>query len=210
MTWREFAARRCQTFTLPAGLATDRALIQEQTCARGTWHLLATCTLCSRTSGSGVVHAAILAFMTRFAHASAYLEACEDPDERDAIRVLIHPLGMQEQRMNALERMTRQFLFEIPRLEDVTQLFGVGAFARDSHRVFGHGLLAGVQDRNVAGAAAWLCDAARRRVSGLTFAVPPPGDTRYGADNSDGEDATPGGGDADADADDDDDDGNEK
>lgn len=81
------------------------------------WHHLASCMLCSRTSGSVVVHAAIARFFECFDTPSAVLEA-----DSDALRVIIAPCGLQDSRCNAIKRMSHDFLAMVRDTATATRL----------------------------------------------------------------------------------------
>ena len=69
---------------------------------------------CSRTSGSGVIHAAIYRFLWEYPTPTAVLRAPGD----EVRRLIEHPLGLADTRYRAVSGMSRAFLQEV-RLESL-------------------------------------------------------------------------------------------
>jgi hypothetical protein len=167
LPWRAYYTFRCSVWDAPP---SPLGLIQERY-ARDPWRLLAACLLCSRTSGSAVVHATVAAFFAAYPTPSSVLEAAATPGGLAVLGALLHPLGLHREAV--LPRTARGFLSQGWTGGDgVRQLYGCGAFTHDSWRVFCLGHAAAVArdkdaDRNVRAYASWAVANAKRSSSAI-------------------------------------------
>jgi hypothetical protein len=104
------------------------SLIQELYCC-DPWKLIISCLLCSRTSGSAVVHATIADFFIRYPTPSHVLDA-----DVSSLAALLLPLGLNRERV--ITRTASGFLASTWTGGIVSSLYGCGRFTHDSWRVF--------------------------------------------------------------------------
>ncbi|CAL5229426.1 g12748 [Coccomyxa viridis] len=86
----------------------------------------------SRTTGGPTIRNAILGFLEAFPDPSAVLEA-----SNKELEVVIGPLGLQEVRRKALQRMSHDFFATA--WKEPSEFHGCGKFAADSWRIFCRG-----------------------------------------------------------------------
>ena len=147
--WRKYVIERSCRAACP--LRDEGPLIQEFWAGVSPWHVMLTCLLCSRTSGSAVVHSAIHQLHERFPTPSSLLQAFEEDEDAamDETWQIVGPLGMQEQRIRFMRNMTLGYLFTDWPAVGPTALMGIGRFGEDSVRVCCHGITWDVDDCNV-------------------------------------------------------------
>lgn len=131
----------------PARIALPAAIILLHA---DPWQHIVCCVLCSRTSGSDSIRSAIADFFSLFPSPTAVLEA-----DDAAIKAVIHPLGLQLDRLAAVRAVARDFL--ATDWQEPAQFKGCGKFVTDSWRIFCKG------SRVAKGDKAWDCSGAGER-----------------------------------------------
>jgi len=121
--WKRYCTRR---MSFVSREVSPLALIQEQFTDPFS-HLMA-CALCSRTSGSELIHRTICDTIRSFPNPSAVLDA----DDGD-ICARILPLGLSETRLRTLRSLAEGFL--LTDFEDPSEFWGIGEFASQSYHL---------------------------------------------------------------------------
>ncbi len=130
--WRRYYIQRVAWFVLPT---SPIQLIQEF--QRGDpWRIMVACQVASRTGASLAKHDVIGSVLSAFPTPTAMMSA-----PKDTLEAMLDRVGMQEQRANALLRMSGGFLgdWRIP-----CQLYGIGPFGQESVYLFQRGAAAWV------------------------------------------------------------------
>mmetsp|Transcript_31193 Transcript_31193/g.80080 ORF Transcript_31193/g.80080 Transcript_31193/m.80080 type:complete len:282 (-) Transcript_31193:32-877(-) len=138
-TWFEYCRAR---LSFRAVAPSPFALIQERYV--DPWQHLVCCLCCCRTSGSEVVATAIEDLLAAFPTPSAVVGADEA-----LLKAALRPVGLQDSRCKALQRMSRDFLLRA--WEDPSEFYGCGKFVSDSWSVFcvGNACAKAVEDVNL-------------------------------------------------------------
>lgn len=144
--WRAYVAHRLPSVSLQR---SPLDLVQEA--YSDPWAHLAACLMCARTTGGAVVRLAIADVLAAYPSPSAVLDA-----PQAALREALHPLGLQDQRCQALACMSRDFLGRA--WQDPSEFKGVGKFCADSWRIFCRGYrdLHSVDDKSLCRYLRWL------------------------------------------------------
>eukprot|EP00775_Hariotina_reticulata_P003603 gene3603-biopygen5299 len=127
MSWQSYC---CKRMCLKSTRQSPLQLVQEQ--YTDPWQHIVACTLCSRTSGSGIIRQVISSFFQVFPTPTAVLTA----DPADIVSV-IHPLGLQPSRLAAVRSVSRGFLSTD--WMSPAEFHGCGKFVTDSWMIFCRG-----------------------------------------------------------------------
>ena len=112
----------------------------EERNAYDAWRLLAACALMARISSERVKEETIAAFFGCCPSPSRLLEASGGAEARRELEALLKPLGLVDGRLKTLAALSQAFLempaFDVGHKKNVNKIWGCGAFAVDSFRVF--------------------------------------------------------------------------
>ena len=146
--WKEEAVRRWGDSVVAAGKCSWKAFVEsrlsrpprpsplallQEFYAHDVWRLLCCCLLMSRVSSWETKHRCISAFFELAPTPTDFLGA-----KTDAIREIIGPLGLFDNRMKGLAALTNKFLTAESFSVDLgpEKVYGIGEFGVDSYKVF--------------------------------------------------------------------------
>jgi len=135
LDWELYVRSRLPTPPPPSPLD-----IMQERYAYDAWRLLAACTLMARISSEKVKEETIAAFFRHCPSPSRLLEASGVAEARKELEALLKPLGLVDGRLKTLAALSKAFLempaFDVGHKKNVNKIWGCGAFAVDSFRIF--------------------------------------------------------------------------
>jgi hypothetical protein len=149
-TWHAYCRHRLPCVgSPPSSTVSPLNLIQEL--YPDPFRLIASCIMCSRTSGGSIVRDVVAAVFATWPTPSELMAARESE-----LAAVIYPLGLPAVRVRALRELSRDFL--VLNWEDPSAFYGCGRFVSDSWRIFcrGHRSVHDVDDVNLKRYLRWL------------------------------------------------------